>query len=113
MKLTTAIVDRIVVKAEFDPDSESWWATADIDARHTLTTGAPTLDELLERIPAVLRDLLVDAYPNAEIPFSIVVHKLPKARQGRRGLARRGPAGRDRAERGKAWQDPAGAAKPG
>jgi hypothetical protein len=58
MKLTTAIVDRIEITAKFDPDSESWWATADIDDRHALTTGAPTLDELLERIPTVLRDLL-------------------------------------------------------
>jgi DNA-binding XRE family transcriptional regulator len=65
----------IVIKAEFDPDSESWWATADIDDRHALTTGAPTLNELLERIPIVLRNLLAEAYPNTEIPFSIIAHK--------------------------------------
>jgi hypothetical protein len=51
-------IERIEIAAEFDPDSESWWATADIDDRHALTTGAATLDELLERIPAVLRDLM-------------------------------------------------------
>jgi len=65
----------IVIKAEFDPDSESWWATADIDDRHALATGAPTLNELLERIPIVLRSLLAEAYPDTEIPFSIVAHK--------------------------------------
>jgi hypothetical protein len=48
----------IVVKAEFDPDSESWWAEAEIDERHALATGAATLDGLLERIPIVLRDLV-------------------------------------------------------
>lgn len=48
----------IFILAEFDPDSESWWAEAEIDERHALTTGAATLDGLLERIPIVLRDLV-------------------------------------------------------
>lgn len=74
-KRTKTVPMLIVIKAEFDPDSESWWATADIDDRHALATGAATLDELLERIPIVLRDLLAEAYPDTEIPFSIVAHK--------------------------------------
>jgi phage repressor protein C with HTH and peptisase S24 domain len=74
-KTTKTVPMLIVIKAEFDPDSESWWATADIDDRHALATGAPTLNELLERIPIVLRDLLAEAYPDTEIPFSIVAHK--------------------------------------
>jgi len=36
------------------------------------TTGADTFEELLERIPVVLRDLLVDTYPDIDIPFSVV-----------------------------------------
>lgn len=48
----------IVIKS--DPDSESWWAEAEIDEQHALATGAATLDELLERIPAVLRNLLAE-----------------------------------------------------
>jgi len=53
----------IMVRAEFDPESQSWWAAADIDEKHALATGADTFQELLDRIPVVLRDLLVDAYP--------------------------------------------------
>lgn len=53
----------VTVKAEFDQASQSWWAEADIDEQNALTTGAPTLDELLDRIPIVLRDLLIDDYP--------------------------------------------------
>jgi hypothetical protein len=68
----------IMVKAEFDPGSQSWWAEADIDERNALTTGAPTLDELLDRIPTVLRDLLIDDYPDTDISFSVVAvaHKI-------------------------------------
>ena len=71
----TAAPMLIVVKAEFDPESHSWWAAADIDDRHALATGAPTFEELLKRIPIVLQNLLADAYPDAEIPFSVVAHK--------------------------------------
>jgi hypothetical protein len=62
----------IAIKAEFDPETQSWWAEAEIDERHALTTGAPSLDELLNRIPVVLRDLLADAYPDTDISFSVV-----------------------------------------
>jgi hypothetical protein len=62
----------IAIKAEFDPESQSWWAEAEIDERHALTTGAPSLDELLSQIPLVLRDLLADAYPDTDISFSVV-----------------------------------------
>jgi hypothetical protein len=62
----------IMIRAEFDPESQSWWAAADIDQKHALTTGADTFEELINRIPVVLRDLLVDAYPNIDIPFSVV-----------------------------------------
>lgn len=74
-KRTKTVPISIVIKAEFDPDSESWWATADIDDRHALATGASTLNELLERIPIVLRNLLAEAYPDTEIPFSVIAHK--------------------------------------
>lgn len=50
----------IVIDVQFDAESTSWWAEAEIDERHALTTGALTLAELLERIPVVLRDLLID-----------------------------------------------------
>lgn len=62
----------IMIRAEFDPESQSWWAAADIDEKHVLATGAGTFEELLERIPVVLRDLLVDTYPDIDIPFSVV-----------------------------------------
>jgi hypothetical protein len=62
----------VAIKAEFDPETQSWWAEAEIDERHALTTGAPSLDELLNRIPVVLRDLLADAYPDTDISFSVV-----------------------------------------
>jgi hypothetical protein len=62
----------IMIRAEFDPESQSWWAAADIDEKHVLATGADTFEELMERIPVVLRDLLVDAYPDIDIPFSVV-----------------------------------------
>ena len=51
----------ITVEVEFDPESQSWWATADIDEKHALATGADTFEELLNRIPIVLRSLLSDA----------------------------------------------------
>jgi hypothetical protein len=62
----------IMIKAEFDSESQSWWAEADVDERNTLTTGATTLEELLDRIPIVLRDLLIDDYPDTNISFSVV-----------------------------------------
>jgi acetyl-CoA carboxylase carboxyltransferase component len=46
-----------------------------LDDHHALATGAPTLNELLERFPVVLRNLLAEAYPDTEIPFSIIAHK--------------------------------------
>jgi hypothetical protein len=55
---TTPCAARSKLRIKFDPDSESWWAEAEIDERHALTTGAATLDGLLERIPIVLRDLV-------------------------------------------------------
>ena len=48
----------IVLKIQFDAESSSWWAEAEIDERNALLTGAPTLAKLLERIPVILRDLL-------------------------------------------------------
>ena len=51
----------IIVRVKFDSESQSWWATADIDERHALATGADTFEELLNRIPGVLRSLLIDA----------------------------------------------------
>lgn len=62
----------VAIKAEFDAETQSWWAEAEIDERHALTTGAPSLDELLNRIPVVLKDLLADAYPDTDISFSVV-----------------------------------------
>jgi hypothetical protein len=66
---------KIVIEAHFDAQSRSWWAEADIDEHHALATGAPTLDALLARIPIVLRDLLADAYPDAQIPYEVVAHQ--------------------------------------
>ena len=51
----------IIVRVKFDSESQSWWATADIDERHALATGADTFEELLNCIPVVLRSLLIDA----------------------------------------------------
>jgi hypothetical protein len=66
---------KIRVQARFDPQSNSWWAEADIDEHHALATGAATFEELLARIPIVLRNLLADAYPDAEIPYEVVAHQ--------------------------------------
>jgi hypothetical protein len=54
----------IILKIYFDAESSSWWAEADIDDRHALATGAPTLAKLRERIPVILRDLLADQQEN-------------------------------------------------
>ena len=73
--LTTESALKIVIQAHFDAQSRSWWAEAEIDEHHALATGAPTLDALLTRIPIVLRDLLADAYPDAQIPYEVVAHQ--------------------------------------
>jgi hypothetical protein len=66
---------KVLIHANFDAESNSWWAEAEIDEGHALTTGAATLDALLERIPVVLRDLLADAYPDAEIAYEVIAYK--------------------------------------
>jgi hypothetical protein len=38
-------------------------------------TGAATFEAPLQRIPIVLRDLLADAYPDAEIPYEVIAHQ--------------------------------------
>ena len=80
--------DQYTVHCEWDPDARVWVATSDdVPGR---ATGADTLDELIEKLKAVIPELLaanglLNPDQQGDIPFAIIAERhetAPRARDG-------------------------------
>jgi hypothetical protein len=55
-------VNLIVVRIAYDPDAKVWWVE-DSDPLYGLNIEAPTIDELRDKLPAAVIDLLETKTP--------------------------------------------------
>jgi predicted RNase H-like HicB family nuclease len=74
--------DQYMVRCEWDPDAPLWVATS--DDVPGLATGADTLDELIEKLKAVIPELLdanglLQPDQQGDIPFAIIAERHEKA----------------------------------
>ena len=63
----------IVVRAAYDPDAKVWWIE-DSAPLGGLNIEAPTIDELRDKIPTAVIDLLETKSPGADIAIEIIGH---------------------------------------
>ena len=74
----------IVVKAAFDPDARVWFVE-DSDL-HGLNAEGTTLEELVDKLPNVVADLLeangYDAQGAREVPIELIAHARTRVRLG-------------------------------
>jgi hypothetical protein len=63
----------IVVRAAYDPHAKVWWVE-DSAPLGGLNVEAPTIDELRDKIPAAVIDLLEAKSPGADIAIEIIGH---------------------------------------
>ena len=74
----------IVVKAAFDPEARVWFVE-DSDL-HGLNAEGATLEELVEKLPDVVGDLLeangFDAEGAREVPIELIAHARTRVRLG-------------------------------
>lgn len=72
----------LVVKAAYDPEARVWFVE-DSDL-HGLNSEAATLEELVEKLPAVVADLLeangFDATDTEEVPIELIAHARTRVR---------------------------------
>jgi hypothetical protein len=66
-------VNLIVVRTAYDPDAKVWWVE-DSDPLYGLNIEAATIDELRDKLPAAVIDLLETKTPGAEIAIEIIGH---------------------------------------
>ena len=66
-------VNLIVVRAAYDPDAKVWWVE-DSDTVSGLNIEAPTIDELRDKLPAAVIDLLETRTPGADIAIEVIGH---------------------------------------
>jgi len=71
----------IVVRAAYDPDAKVWWVE-DSAPRNGLNIEAATIDELRDKLPAAVIDLLETKTPGADIAIE-VGRKFPWSRPWR------------------------------
>ena len=74
----------IVVKAAFDPEARVWFVE-DSDL-HGLNAEGTTLEELVDKLPDVVADLLeangYDAEGAREVPIELIAHARTRVRLG-------------------------------
>jgi hypothetical protein len=74
----------IVVKAAYDPEARVWFVE-DSDL-HGLNSEASSLEELVERLPVIVADLLeangFDASIAQEFPIELIAHARTRVRLG-------------------------------
>jgi Domain of unknown function (DUF1902) len=63
----------IVVRAAYDPDAKVWWVE-DSDPLFGLNLEAASIDELRDKLPAAVIDLLEPSSPGADIAIEIIGH---------------------------------------
>jgi hypothetical protein len=66
-------VKLIIVRAAYDPDAKVWWVE-DSDPLFGLNIEAPTIDELRDKLPAAVIDLLETKAPGADIAIEVIGH---------------------------------------
>ncbi|MGE5500547.1 MAG: DUF1902 domain-containing protein [Ignavibacteriales bacterium] len=63
----------INVHVEYDPDARVWFVEhSDV---HGLRLESPTVEELVERIPGAIQDLLEDGNETHDIPIEVIAHR--------------------------------------
>jgi predicted RNase H-like HicB family nuclease len=85
----------IVVKAAYDADAAVWFVeSCDLEG---VNAEAPTLEELLQKLPGVILDLLEEeGFDDAEVPIELVAHARTRVRRGTNTVSE-GPPGSNRA----------------
>jgi Domain of unknown function (DUF1902) len=63
----------IVVRAAYDPDAKVWWVE-DSAPLNGLNIEAATIDELRDKLPAAVIDLLETKTPGADIAIEVIGH---------------------------------------
>jgi predicted RNase H-like HicB family nuclease len=84
----------ILVKAAYDADAAVWFVeSCDLEG---VNAEAASLEELLQKLPGVLLDLLEEeGFDDAEVPLELVAHVRTRVRRGAAaGRATAGPSGR-------------------
>jgi Domain of unknown function (DUF1902) len=66
-------VNLIVVRAAYDPDAKVWWVE-DSAPLNGLNIEAATIDELRDKLPAAVFDLLETKAPGADIAIEVIGH---------------------------------------
>jgi predicted RNase H-like HicB family nuclease len=71
----------IVVKAAYDADAAVWFVES--SELEGVNAEAPSLDELLQKLPGVIVDFLEEeGFDDAEVPIELVAHARTRARRG-------------------------------
>jgi hypothetical protein len=70
----------IVVKAAYDADAAVWFVeSSDLEG---VDAEAPSLEELLHKLPGVILDLLEEqGFDGAEVPVEVVAHASTRVRR--------------------------------
>ena len=71
----------ILVKAAYDADAAVWFVeSSDLEG---VNAEAPSLEELLQKLPGVILDLLEEeGCDDAEVPVELVAHASTRVRRG-------------------------------
>jgi predicted RNase H-like HicB family nuclease len=71
----------ILVKAAYDADAAVWFVeSCDLEG---VNAEAPSLEELLQKLPGVILDLLEEAgFDDAEVPVEVIAHASTRVRRG-------------------------------
>jgi predicted RNase H-like HicB family nuclease len=71
----------ILVKAPYDADAAVWFVeSCDLEG---VNVEAPSLEELLQKLPAVILDLIEEeGFDDAEVPVELVAHARTRVRRG-------------------------------
>ena len=71
----------ILVKAAYDADAAVWFVeSCDLEG---VNAEAPSLEELLQKLPGVILDLLEEEeFDDAEVPVELVAHASTRVRRG-------------------------------
>ena len=71
----------ILVKAAYDPEAAVWFVeSSDLEG---VNAEAPSLEELLQKLPGVVLDLLEEeGFDDVEVPIKLVAHARTRVRRG-------------------------------